>query len=371
MLRALLCAALVASACTGAASKPTPTRAAAPAHSPAHATRTSPAPTLPVSFDDMMGGGIPAATVFVVSGREVLAVALLNHFVRYRIPVGENAQLTVSSDGTRLYIADDTGGQLRLRWFDVGSGAERAASTFEVDPQRSGSLPRTGSARAAIAFGLGGQLLVMREQRLPWAYGVLIHAHDAWSLADLGAFHKKMGCAERLLASASRIAIVCLADDEVALSAPASAYLRPRRGDGPLAAALMTDDGTVVLGYPDGRLLRIRAGSAEVEPFAEIGAGAAGIVPDGLTFARADDRIVVVTGGERPVAHVLGAIAGEQRARHVLANAPGSGILAFGQFAYWVDAAGEGVYHVDLASGLIEKMATLPRGAVLGALATR
>lgn len=344
----------------------------------------------------MMGGGIPAATVFVVAGREVLAVALLNHFVRYRVSVGDNPQLAVSSDGGRLYVADEVprpnaaasppaettaraapaaasepgvGRELRLRWFDAGSGAERASATFEIDPQRSGPLPRAGSARAAIAFGLGGQLLVMRRQTLPWAFGVVVHAHDAWSLRDLGAFHKKMGCADRLLASESRIAIVCLSEPEVALGAPAAPYLRPAAG--PLAAAAMTNDGALLLAHPGGQLLRIRAGSAEIERFADVPAGAAGIARDAMAVVTADERAVVATGGERPAVHVLGAIAGERRGSFPLPSAPGSGLVAFGRFAYWVDGSGEGVFHVDLATGLIEKMTALPRGAVLGSLAPR
>lgn len=391
MPRLLLCVALIAAACSGA------TSGSSLSHPPSHAASAT--PTLPVAFDDMMGGGVPAATVFVLSGREVLAVALLNHFIRYRIPVGDNAQLAVSSDGARLYVADEVphpnaaasrrpgasardgaaaalepevGGELRLRWFDVGSGAERASRTFEIDAQTAGRLPRSGSARAAMAFGLGGQLVLMRQQTLPWVSGVVVHAHDAWSLRDLGAFFKKQGCAERLVASSARIAVVCLADPEFAISAPAAPYLPLERAKGALAGVAMAEDGAIVGAYPDGALVRIRAGARELERFADLSAGRGTVVRDGVAFVQAkDERWIVARGGEPPSVHVLGAIAGEHRASFPLRSVPGSGILAFGQFAYWVDAAGEGVFHVDLASGLVEKMTSLPGGATLGALAPR
>ena len=95
------------------------------------------------------------------------------------------------------------------------------------------------------------------------------------------------------------------------------------------------------------------------------------MLPDGI--AAADEwRIAVATPGQTAKLQVIDRVLERLTGTFDLPNTPANGILAYGQFAYWVDAEGTGVYHVDLQSGLVERMyGPLGKGALLGALAPR
>jgi len=75
---------------------------AAPA--PAQAATTTATQT--INVDDMMGL-YSQQTVFVASAGQISAVTLLNHFIRYRIPVGVDlVQAASDSPGEFFYVLD-------------------------------------------------------------------------------------------------------------------------------------------------------------------------------------------------------------------------------------------------------------------------
>ena len=354
-MRLLLAAALMLAGCG-----PAPTVATGP-----RATATV-APTATPNFDDMMGAA-PAATVFVVSGPELLAVTLLNHAVRYRITLSDDPQVATSPDGARLFVADRTGTDLRLRSYDVVTGQALAQTT---EPLEDRALVETGSARGAIAVD-AYRLLVLRHA----ATGLLVHAYDAVRLIPVGTPTKNDGCATRLLASAAEYALVCPAGEGIYLfwdeNGRQQGGIAPIAG--PLAGAAMWQDGKIasVHAFGDLRLVRARGTAALALSPNDWVKTAVGL--DGLAWA--DQFTLVVAESDpavaRPRIHVIDTTTYRTR-RFDLPSRPANGILAFGQFAYWVAQDASGVYHVDLQSGLVEKMyGPLEKGASLGALAVR
>ncbi len=355
MRRTFLAALLALAACA-----PRVASAPSPSHSATHQATPTVAPSF---FDDMMGAA-PAATVYVVSGKQLLAVTLLNHFVRYRIGVAENPQVAVSPDGATLYVFDETGGEMRLRRFDVSSGAERALERVRLTPERGGAV-RTGIGRGAVAIGRGGLLLVLRGGN-----GTVVDSFDDVTLKPLGSVLKKDGCADRLIASPVRLAIVCLRNLAELWVDDATNQLTVEgdRADG-LIGAVMLPDGTILAAYPSGAVKRVPRGARDGRRSDWV--LGANLARDGVAAPDAG-RIVLVHGSDRPKAFVFGSEVGDARGSQPLPHAPASGVLALGQFAYWVDADATGVYHVDLNTGLVEKMfGSLEKGAALAALAPR
>lgn len=349
----LLACALVLAACGGAAAPPTPRP---PSLSPIART-TAPSPSIP--FDEMMGAA-PVTTVFVVSGGEALAITLLNHFVRYRIPVGEEPQLTASPDGARLYIADRLAGELRYRWFDVPSGELRSSRS------QSGTLVTTGLARGALAADS------LRLYALENVAGrTVLQAYDAIDLRPALEPVEVGSCAERVLASDLRVGVACLARGELKSWMPPFA-LAPRIVGlpGPLAGAAMRQDGAVGAVHSFGTIYRLGPGARTAEEIAPPEWVKTPVARDGVAWA---DRFTIVIAQDEPQprVHVVDTVTDRVRSFD-LPTRPGSGILASGRFAYWLDEEGGGVFHIDLQSGLVERMyGPLVRGATLGALALR
>lgn len=351
-VRVLAAALVVLAACGGS-------RGAAQAPSPPHAPTHAVSATPPPSFDDMMGA-VPAATVYVISGREVLAVALLNHFVRYRIPVGGSPELAVSPDGASLYVLDISSGLVGLRRFEVASG-ERTAATMPKLPKNLVALAPGGRTMAASSDGR----LLLSYCCVNGTYW--IEAYDGRTLEPLSRVSETTVCAQRLLAAA-RLAIACLASGDVFLDDLGGGRSVVSLG-APLAEVAMSPDGAVFAAHASGVLRKIASGTSSAETLRSAA------LPDGvLSNGLAADalRLVVATGGREPRLYTFGTYLGDTRASLKLPHAPASGILAFGQFAYWVDADATGVYHVDLSGGLVERMyGPLERGAWLAALAPR
>ena len=93
-------------------------------------------------------GVFPPTTFFVVRpGREVAALALLNHATKYTIPIEGDAEVATATERGRLYILDQSGDGARLRWFDIASGTERASRILP------GALPvPTGAGHGTLAL---------------------------------------------------------------------------------------------------------------------------------------------------------------------------------------------------------------------------
>lgn len=311
-------------------------------------------------MDDMMGG--LAATAFVLSGREILAVQLLNHFVKYRIPVGPDAQLATSPDGARLYVVDRDGPGGRIGWFHIAPGTIGGSIVEPSSRGGAGDVKATGSSRGA-AVAAAGTLYLLKHAEV----GLLVHRYDGIGLRELDRPAKNDGCGDRLLASDARFAVSCRAHGELHVfsNAPAGGG-GLAKVPGTLVAEAMAPDGTIYAASAEGGVFRIRAGTRNVDAPWRI-ASFAPIVTDGLAWA-APNTVVVAQGGARPRLHVLDASANQPRTFD-LPNVPANGILASGQFVYWVDVAGSGLYHIDITTGLVERMhGPLTQGSSLGAV---
>ncbi len=306
-----------------------------------------------------MMGAAPAATVFVVTPREVVAVTLLNHFARYRIPVGANAQVAMSTDGAHLFVAEDDGTMMRLRWFDVGSGTERATVL-----DRGGELLRTPIGRGAMAHDARlGRLLVLKQR----GDGVGVDAYDDFTLRPFGTISKKAGCADTMLASPARFAVVCKSVAELTVGTDQGIeYVRAQPTPG-LVGAAMTADGTILLVTRDGVIRRVAAGGTRVETLPGDALGR--IAPDGVAFDGGRLVVALAEEDERGSVAVLPARAGLVPLVLRLPKHSG-GLLVQGRFAYFLTA--KGIQHIDLDTGLVEVMAgPFDKDASPGAVAAR
>ncbi len=343
-MRTALAFALVLVACAA----PATTVATAPTSTlPPHAT---PAPS--VNIFDMMGGA-PPATVFALAGSTVRAVRLLDHFVKYEIPTAGGGQLLVSSDLTRLYVADQPGSGVRLRAFEVATGRELAAAQDEVPTKL-----------MSLAEGVSGRILVLgTDGRRIW-----VDAYDGATLrpAARDVVERRVltpaWCGDlRLVATGVRVAIVCL-DDGTATVAVGSTTAEPRLAPGPIAGVAALDrDGTLVAVTPAGEVWRLRPGASEPEA-AGRAAGTGEVPRDGL--AASVGIVIVARGGAEPTVQAMlqdGASSGPLR----IPVTPTRGLLVSWPFAYFTGAGA--LYHVDLGTGTVERMAGGFEGEVIPA----
>lgn len=339
-MRSAALALVVAIACGQAATSAPTDR---PASTTAHATVTH--TPVPVNVDDMMGS-VRSATVFAQVGDHIHAVTLLNHFVRYRIPVGARPHAVVSRDGDRVYVADRVDGRTRLRALDVRSGVELVTTTIADEVAGDGSLVMDRSDRLLLLLVAGT--------------GVRVDAIDARSLGVTGSL-SKAPCGERLLASESRIAVVCSNGTVGIDTFVGHTYVQVP--DAPVIAAAMLPDGTIVLGTASGTIYRVPSGKTSLE--AGPGCAPGSIVPGGIAAAagpghQSDDGdgfVVFSRSGETTLAAVHEPRAGARTAGPFAVSARGGQVLALWPFAYF--RGDRGIWHVDLRSGLLERMVTL------------
>jgi hypothetical protein len=348
-VRALLLTAAVLSlvACGGTAAG----QRAAPSP-PARAA--SPTAT-PINVDDMMGL-VPQQTVFVATTEHVAAVTLLNHFTRYRVATNGVAQVGADGAGRWLFVLDvEAPGSHRLRAFGVSSGAELAG--------RAGIAGVAAEGRGALSAAVPGRVLVLKsDARRAW-----VDAYDAPTLRPLGTVTDAPMCGDRLLASASRIAVVCLSTGQIVVD-----DLRGNRAavDGAppdLVAAAMADDGALYVATADRRLAAAAGGATKLANMPWPSEWSGTVLADGLAVARGGASVVVAERTDDGAwLRVFGTDGMAQRKSLRLDGAPRGGVLALWPFAYYtVDRS---VRHVDLNSGLLETMTEVGAGAVPGAV---
>lgn len=328
-------------------------------------------PTQSFNVDDMMGF-YPQQTVFVADVDAVSAVTLLNHFTRYTIPtrgIAEVATDTTTSsswlyvlDGMEAAAARIAGAAVRLRAFDLQTGtpgASRADMGTEASWQR-------GMVTAA-----DGRVLVLKaDGRHAW-----IDAYEKLTLKPLGAVMEKAGCGDRLLVSASRVAIVCLRTGELAVGAfggaVATAIDPPMPG---LAGVAMAQDGTIYAVTADRHLAYAPPGVTFWSPVAWPSAWTGTVLPDSIAVATGADSVVIAqtdTDGSwlRVLATNVLAPRTSLRLAGRLTGAPQGGVMALYPFAYF--ASGGSVRHVQIDSGMLETMTELGQGATIAAVVDR
>ncbi len=339
MRRLLLGGVLLILACEGAATLPAPSQSKVPSGMPI--------PTIDVT--DMMGG-FPAATFFILTeDGKMNAVALLNHAMKYTIDASTTAQ--VASANGFIYIADEDKNGARLRWIDQASGTVLAT---RLEPGR--TLFPTGTGHGGIAVeSTTGRVLVLYlegDRRV-------VEAYEPYSLRPLGR-RLESTCGDRVLAGAGRVVVACFAAGTLVVNDGTSDTRVVDPGLGPLVAAAMSFDGTTLVGRDDGALGRIPPQGAtveKIEPFRP-----ATLVSDGIASPESGRFVVALSTMDRDIG-VSETRSSQRYLSFPAQEAPRGGVLAQGQFAFWITALGE-ARHIDLLQGFHETMVTF-RGRVL------
>ena len=335
------------------------------------ATRSSPAPTAAapspmasaigqIDVTDMMGL-FPPATFFVVRpGREVAAIALLNHATKYTLPIEGEAQVATAPERGRVYVLDQNREGARLRWFDIASGTERAS---RIVP---GALPvPTGAGHGTLAIDRSTDDLFALLRQGPT---MAIEQFEGSTLLPVKRLLGDLRCGDRLVASAGRVALACLGEGGLVVSdAAQSVKLSAKEA---LVSLAIAPNGTILAGSGDGRLFRLAPGAKGLDTIDTLRERGTRLVPDGIA-AQADccfvvgllDRVAntqirIVTGGFTLVLFPEG-------------TPPTGGILFQAPFVYYTVGAQAG--HIDVQQGFGEVMTSFgEREPVLpGAVADR
>lgn len=339
---------------------------------PTRSQAASPTATLPINVDDMMGL-YAQQTVFVADVDGVSAVTLLNHFTRYVIPTKGKAQVVAdgyatfgtppSNSAAWLYVLDGfETGPVRLRTFDLQSGTERASRS---------DIGSVASPHRAIATAIDGRVLVLKsDARHAW-----IDAYEPLTLKPQGTVMEKTGCGDRLLASGSRVAIVCLATGQIAVDALRGGGTSLIDGSLPnLAGATMADDGTIYAVTADRQLAVVSPNATKLSSLPWPSEWTGTVLPDTLAVATGSPLVVLAElADDGAWLRVFASNNVTQRRSLRLAGrltgAPQFGILALGPFAYFT--SGGSVRHVELNSGMLETMTELGQGATIAAVVNR
>jgi hypothetical protein len=307
-----------------------------------------------INVDDMMGM-FPQQTVFVATTDHVRAVTLLNHFTRYQIQAVGVAQVSADTTGQWLYLLDsETSGTSQLRGFDVPSGSQRALQAGIVD---------VAADRRVLSTLSDGRVLVLKSD----ADHAWVDAYAAVSLRPLGAVMDKPGCGDRLLASGSRIAIVCLATGEIAVDDLRGNHAAIDGALPSLVAAAMAEDGMVYVATADQHLGAVAAGASKLASIAWPADWSGAILPDGLAIAQGGDSAVIAERTDDGAwLRVFGTRNSAERRSLRLAGVPRGGIVTMWPFAYY--AMDTTIRHIDLTNGLLETMGEVGAGAEPGAV---
>jgi hypothetical protein len=344
---------------------------------PASPTRTPAASvgsTQPINLDDMMGL-YATQTVFVADAEKISAITLLNHFTRYIIPTNGKAQVATddhatfgtppsSNAGGWLYVLDgivDVPGPLRLRTFDA-SGVERASRS---------DIGTVASTVRSLAVAIDGRVLVLKaDARHAW-----VDAYESLTLKPQGTLMENGGCGDRLLASGTRVAIVCLATGQIAVDDlhGGGAFVADGALPG-LAGAAMAEDGTIWVVTADRQLAALPFSAVGLRKLVWPTAWTGTVLPDSIAVATGEDSVVVAqtdTDGSwlRVLASNVVAPRTSLRLAGRLEGAPQFGVLALSPFAYYT--SGGSVRHVELTSGMLETMTDVGQGATVVAVVNR
>ncbi|MBI3522732.1 MAG: hypothetical protein HY071_06465 [Chloroflexi bacterium] len=341
-------------ACGSGAARAVPAATASATHDQHAAT---PSATPLINVDDMMGFFANQQTVFVVSDGWVRAVTLLNHDVRYEIAVGGPAQVAVDQGGTWLYVLDldKSTGTSRLRTFDVAAGSERARAT---------EISGVASDRRALA-AVANKVYVLKTEasdKRSW-----VDSFEALTLKPAGTIAEKAGCADRLLATVARIALVCRTDGTMAVGFTVGGGRPVDRAFPGIAGATMADDGTIYVVTSAGALAAVPSGSDHLADLPLPSDWIGTVLPD--TLVATGGYVVLAQQANVPYARMWLSSNMAQRRSWQLSGTPQGGMLALWPFAYFtVDRS---VRHIDLGTGALETMTDIGANAMLGAIASK
>jgi hypothetical protein len=369
-MRSLLLVAAVATAlvaCGGA-----DTSRLGPAAAPSATRAASATPTQPINVDDMMGL-YATQTVFVADVDKVSAITLLNHFTRYTIATKGKAQVAAdgyatfgtppsTNAGRWLYVLDGVeAAPVRLRTFDV-SGIERASRS---------DIGSVASPQRALALAIDGRVLVLKsDARHAW-----IDAYESLTLRPQGTVMEKAGCGDRLVASGSRVAIVCLATGEIAVDGLRGGGTARIEGSLPkLAGVTMADDGTIYVVTADRQLGVASPNATKLSPLPWPSEWTGTVLADTIAVATGSPSVVfaeIADDGAWLRVFASNNLSQRQSLRLAgrVAGAPQWGVLALYPFAYF--ASGGSVMHVELNSGMLETMTDVGQGATIAAVVNR
>jgi hypothetical protein len=307
-----------------------------------------------INVDDMMGF-FPQQTVFVATTDHVTAVTLLNHFTRYEITTEGIAQVSAESSGQLLYLLDlDTPGMYRLRAFDIATGSQRAVRDGIAD---------LAADRRVLSTTSDSRVLVLKsDPRHAW-----VDAYDALDLRPLGLAMEKQGCGDRLLTSAVRVAIVCLATGAIAVD---DLHGNQASIDGvlpDLVAAAVADDGTLYVATADQHLAVVAPDMTKLLSVPWPSEWSGTVLADGLAAAIGGPYTVIAErSGDAAWLRVFETNNIAHRRSLRLAGAPQGGVVIMWPFGYYTMSGA--LRHVDLNSGLLETMSEVGEGAIPGAV---
>jgi hypothetical protein len=328
--------------------------------SPSSSARASATPLIDVW--DMMGA-FPPATFFVTTKDGVKAVALLNHAIRYTIPVSSvDAQVAASGTAGRVYVLDQVAEGARIRWFDIDTGIERASRVIADT-----NVVRTGTGHGALAVdeSTGLAYALVRDTRLS---GTRVDEVDWFTLRHSRSILRSH-CGERIAAANGRVAMPCFQDKEGAIFVADGTDEFHVASGLALHAVAMASDGTLMAGDAQGSLVRLARRSTELERVPTLKAYGKGLVRDGIAVntgggfyygvidAQANDvQLRLIAGGLAIVAFPS-------------LSPPTGGLFVQAPFAYFV--INGRARHVDINQGFGEVMADLGESAVPGAVVYR
>ena len=370
-MRALPAAAALAIALVACGSGADTSRLGPAAPAASHAASGS--ATQPFDLSDMMGL-YAQQTVFVADVEKISAITLLNHFTRYTIPTNGKAQVAADAYGAYtatginaggwLYVLDgivDGPGPLRLRTFDI-NGVERASRS---------DIGTVASTHRALAVTVDGRVLVLKAN----AQHSWVDAYESLTLKPEGTLFEKAGCGDRLMASGTRIAIVCLATGQIVVDDLHGGGAFVVDGALPhLAGAAMAEDGTIWIATGDRQLAAVPFDAVAMRTLQWPTAWSGTVLPDGVAVANGADSVVFAqTDTDGSWLRVLATNVVAPRISLRLAGrtegAPQFGVVALAPFAYY--ATGGDVRHVELSTGMLETMTTVGQGATVVAVVDR
>jgi len=341
---------MVSAACAGGAARPSP----APTSAAPSASTASPQ----IDVTDMMGV-FPPTTFFVVRpGREVAALALLNHATKYTIPIEGDAEVATATERGRLYILDQSQDGARLRWFDIANGTERASRILP------GALPvPTGAGHGTLALDRSTDDLFALLRQGPTK---AIEQFEGSTLRPVKRLLADLRCGERLVASGGRVAMACLGEGGLVVSDAAQSIKLSAKE--PLVSLAIAPSGTVLAGTAEGRLFRLAPGARELETIEAIRERGARLIPDGIA-AQADCCFILglLERVANPQVRII--TGGFTLLLFPEASPPSGGILFQAPFAYYTSGTQAG--HIDTQQGFGEVMTSFPEAVLPGAVADR